>query len=242
MATAEPITPPPVPRAEPFPRAWTTAEFDRMRAMGLFAGRDVELAAGRVVERAGDGSPRPFVFTRKEYYALDDALFFYDQRVQLIGGVIVMESPMNPPHALGVRLATKVLERIFQDGYDVRAQLPIDLGLISEPHPDLAVVTVSPRDYGIDHPHTAVLVVEVAESTLEEDTHAKANLYAAGGVADYWVIDLAGNRVLVFRDPRPVATETFGHAYGRVSAHGPDDTLTPLAAPQARVKVADLLP
>ncbi len=74
-----------------------------MRDLGLFAGRDVELVAGTIRECPGGG---PFVFTRKEYYALDDNHFFRNQRVQLIGGVIVQESPMNPPHAVAVRLAT----------------------------------------------------------------------------------------------------------------------------------------
>ena len=51
----------------------------------------------------------------------------------------------------------------------------------------------------MQHPQAALLVIEVADSTLEEDTHDKTSLYAAGGIADYWVIDLTTNRVLVFR-------------------------------------------
>ena len=240
MATADLLTrPPAAPRRDPSPRLWTDAEFARMLQLGLFAGRDVELAAGTVLER---GTGDPFVFTRKEYYALGDNLFFRDQRVQLIGGAILEESPMNPPHATAVRLVTKALERVFGDGYDVRAQLPIDLGLISEPHPDLAVVTGSPRDYLVDHPKTALLVVEVSESTIEEDTHEKASLYASGGIADYWVVDLTTDRVIVFRDPRSAANSQFGQDYGSLSAYGRDNKLTPLAAPNARVLVGDLLP
>src|SRR5690606_36340499 len=97
------------------------------------------------------------------------------------------------------------------------------------------------RDYAAEHPKTALLVVEVSDTTLEEDTHAKASLYAAGGVADYWVIDVTG-RVLVFRDPKPAAAEPFGFVYAGVSAYGRDDTITPLAAPDQRIKVSDLLP
>jgi Uma2 family endonuclease len=244
MATAAPHTPPPAPfRKEPFPRPWTPAEFQKMQQMSLFAGRAVSLVGGQILEHApGDPAPRPVVFTRKEYYALDEGLFFLNQRVQLIGGVIVQESPMNPPHAVAVSLAQQVLTSLFGTGFHTRVQLPIDLGMISEPHPDLAVVTGSPRDYLTDHPHTALLVVEVAETTLEADTHEKANLYAAGGIADYWVIDLAGGRLLVFRDPKPFASEAFGHAYARVTALGPGDSVAPLAAPNSPVRVADLLP
>jgi Uma2 family endonuclease len=240
MATADLLTPKPTaPRRDPSPRLWTDTEFARMQQLDLFAGRDVELIGGTVIERH---TRVPFVFTRKEYYALDDNHFFRDQRVQLIGGVILQESPMNPPHATVVRLATKTLEQIWGAGYDVRAQLPLDLGLISEPHPDVAAVTGSPRDYFVDHPKTALLVIEVSDSTLEEDTHEKASLYASGGIEDYWVVDLVNDQVLVFRSPKPEARSKFGTNYASVSAHRRDDKLTPLAAPNARVLVNDLLP
>jgi Uma2 family endonuclease len=239
MATAEPITAPPATvRRDPSPRLWSPAEFQRMRDLGVFNGHAVELVAGTAVF-LDDG--RPFHFTRKEYYALSDAGFFQYQRVQLIRGVILLESPMNPLHALCIRLATKALERIFGDGFDVRVQIPLDLGLDTEPHPDLAVVTGSPRDYHTDHPKSALVVVEVSDSTFESDTHEKMSLYAAAGIREYWVIDTTG-RLLVFRDPRPEKDQPFGHAYGRVTAHGRDDVISPLARPDARINVADLLP
>src|SRR5436190_17959674 len=100
MATADLLTPPAPPRRDPSPRLWTDAEFARMQQLDLFAGRAVELIDGTVIERP---TGVPFVFTRKEDYALDDHQFFRDQRVQLIGGTILQESPMNPPHANAVR-------------------------------------------------------------------------------------------------------------------------------------------
>ena len=120
----------------------TPEEFRRALDLGIFSGRAVLLAEGQILERLADESnPQPIVFTRKEYYALWAADFFLDQRVQLIGGEIVQESPMNPHHVLCVRKATRTLERIFATGYDVRVQGPLNLAPISEPHPDLAVVT-----------------------------------------------------------------------------------------------------
>lgn len=241
MSTAAPLTPPSVaPRRDPSPRLWTDAEFARMQQLGLFSGRDVELIAGVVRER---GTGVPFVFTRKEYYALDKHGFLRDQRVQLIGGEILQEvTRMNPPHATAIRKTTKAIERVFGDGYDVRVQLPIDLGLTSEPEPDVAAVVGSIDDFAAQHPTSAVLVIEVADATIETDTHEKASLYASGGIADYWVIDLTTDRVLVFRSPQPDAKAKFGHDYASVSAFGRDDKLTPLAAPNARILVSDLLP
>jgi len=245
MATADLLTPPVAPRRDPAPRLWSDAEFARMQQLGLFAGRDVELIGGTVMERAG-GSARPFVYTRKEYYALGDNQFFRDhlndQRVQLIGGVILLESPMNTPHATAVSLGLAALQAVFGAGHHIRVQLHIDLGLISEPQPDLAAVTGSPRDYLADHPKTALLVIEVSDTTIRTDTHDKADLYAAGGIADYWVVDLTTGRVIVFRNPRPDAKSAFGHTYATLTAHGRDDKFTPLAAPHARVMAGDLLP
>src|SRR4051812_28896727 len=55
----------------------------------------------------------PVRFTRDEYYTLDRARFFRNQRVRLISGVLVQEPPTNPLHATGVRKATRALERVF---------------------------------------------------------------------------------------------------------------------------------
>jgi Uma2 family endonuclease len=211
-----------------------------MWELGIFAERDVELFAGTVRERF---SGAPFAFTRKEYYALGDNNFFRDQRVQLIGGVILEETvTISPRQATAIQLVSHTLGFAFDNGFDVRCRLPIDLGQVSEPEPDLAVVVGVPRDYMIDHPKTALLVVEVSDTTIQEDTHAKACLYASGGIADYWVIDLTTDRVLVFRSPRPDANSRFGHDYASLTARGRDDKLSPLAAPTARFLGSDLLP
>lgn len=240
MSIAAPLTPPPAaPRRDPSPRLWSDAEFARMQHLNLFGNHNVELVAGVVRDR---GTGAPFVFTRKEYYALGDNGFLRDQRVQLIGGEILQESPMNTPHATAVSLGLYALQAIFGAGHHIRVQLPIDLGLLSEPEPDLAAVTGTPRDHLVDHPKTALLVIEVSETTIQADTHEKASLYAAGGIADYWVVDLTTDRVLVFRSPKPDAKAKFGHDYAAVSAHGRNDKLAPLAAPNARVQVSDLLP
>lgn len=244
MATAEALTASAPPRRDPSPRLWTDAEFARMQELGLFGPLDAELRAGVVCDR---GTGRPFVFTRKEYYALGDNHFFRDQhfgdqRVQLVGGEILEESPMNTPHATAVTLGLYALQPSFGVGQHVRVQLPLDLGLTSEPEPDLAVVTGSARDHLADHPKAALLVIEVSDTTIEYDTHDKASLYAAGGVQDYWVVDLTREQVVVFRSPRPEIGTAFGSHYGEVRAHGRDAVLTPLAAPNAHVAVSDLLP
>jgi Uma2 family endonuclease len=227
-------------RRDPFPRPWTPAEFERACGLGVFAGRAVELIDSQIVERTG-GDLRPFVFTRKEYQALDDGQFFRDQRVQLIAGEILQESPMNRPHVKAVWKTTKALERVFAPGHHVLSQAALDLGLTSEPQPDAAVISGTIDDYD-DHPTTAVLVVEVSETTYDSDVTVKAGLYAAAGIKEYWVIDLVRHRLVTMRNPEPRASEPHGHWYATIAAFDEDKSVSPLSAPDARIRVADLLP
>ena len=239
MTTVELDTPAGV-RRDPYPRPWTAAEFARACGLGVFAGRAAELHDAQIVERT-DADLRPFVFTRKEYASLYDNQFFQNQRVQLIAGEILRELPMNRPHAKSMFKTTKALERAFSDDYHVQCQIPLGLGLTSQPIPDAAVILGTIDDYD-DHPTTAVLVVEVSETTYDSDVTKKASLYAAAGITDYWIVDIARRRVLVMRDPRPHDGEPHGYRYAALAPYADDATIAPLAAPTARVRVADLLP
>jgi len=58
----------------------------------------------------------------------------------------------------------------------------------SEPEPDVVVIRGAPRDSLADHPSTAALVVEVADSRLRFDRTVKGRLYARAGIADYWIV------------------------------------------------------
>jgi Uma2 family endonuclease len=146
---------------------------------------------------------------------------------------------MNPPHATAIELATDALRTAFGSGWRVRVQLPLVLGLDTDPLPDIAIVAGKPRDTPT-HPTTAALVVEVSDTTLALDLTEKAELYATGGVANYWVLDLTGLRLLVFRDPAPVPAG--GTAYRTHQTLGPAESVTPLAASNSPITVSDLLP
>jgi Uma2 family endonuclease len=81
----------------------------------------------------------------------------------------------------------------------------------------------------------------VADATLSYDLTTKAELYATAGVADYWVLDLNGRQLHVFRDPQHNAALNVT-AYQTHNILGPNDTVSPLAAPTGAIRVADLLP
>src|SRR5258708_5577650 len=100
-------------------------------------------------------------WTREEYYRMADDGYFNGQRVELIGGEIVVMSPQNPRHFSEIKRVETQLEFVFDHGYWIRTQGPLSFGLTSDPEPDLAVVRGTVDDYSDTHPTTALLVVEI---------------------------------------------------------------------------------
>jgi Uma2 family endonuclease len=172
-------------------------------------------------------------WTCAEFHRFGDMGVFEGRRAMLIDGVILEEGPMNPPHALTLELVEPALRAAFGTGWRIRGQSPLVLGQDLDPEPDFAVIAGSPRGSS-GHPTTAELVIEVADSSLDFDTKDKRLLYARSGIREYWVVDINGRKLLVYRDPQ---------AGDYVSQHsfGPTDAVSPLAVPTATVQVADLL-
>jgi len=141
------------------------------------------------------------LWTCAEFHRLGDAGVFEGRRAMLIGGVILEEGPRNPPHAITLELVEAAVRDAFGAGWRIRGQSPLVLGQDLDPEPDLAVVAGVPCG-STGHPTTAVLVVEVADSSLAFDTSEKRLLYARAGIPDYWVVDVNGRRLLVYRDPQ----------------------------------------
>ncbi|MBV8847089.1 MAG: Uma2 family endonuclease, partial [Bryobacterales bacterium] len=83
-------------------------------------------------------------------------------------------------------------------------------------------------------PNDLVLIVEVADTTLEFDIQIKAPLYARAGIPEYWILDLKGRRLIVHRNPS-------GSVYRSVVAFSGQERVAPLAAPDREIAVADLL-
>jgi Uma2 family endonuclease len=170
-----------------------------------------------------------------------DAGLFREQRVELIEGEIFQMPPMKTPHAAALELGERELEAVFGPTYWVRNQLPLHFGPRSEPQPDLAVVLGGPRDFA-DHPTTSLLVVEISDATLSYDRRRKGSLYAKAGIADYWIVNLHKWQLEIYRQPIPDPSRRYGFGYSSVHVVGANDAASPLAAPEARIKVADLLP
>lgn len=180
-------------------------------------------------------------WTRQEYYRMAADGYFEGQRVELIGGEIVVMSPQNFRHGSGLERIARVVERAFGPKYWVRTQQPLNLSLDSSPEPDVYVVTGSPDDYS-DHPRRAALVIEVSDTTLAFDRGRKASLYARGRVADYWIVNLLDHQLEVYRAPVSDKTQQLGFRYGSRTILNAGNTISPLAKPKVEIQVRKLLP
>lgn len=181
-------------------------------------------------------------WTRVEYDSLIETGFFGpSDKIELLGGQLCVSEPQNSPHARAISLGLEAIQRALAPGWHVRVQLPIALDDESEPEPDLAVVSGGPRDYA-DHPSRPALVVEVADSSLALDCEHKGSLYARARLPEYWIVNLVDRVLEVHREPGLDAGAQYGWAYRVALTLGPDEHVTPLAAPSARILVADFLP
>lgn len=170
---------------------------------------------------------------RAEYDRLVDAGSFDGEKVELIDGRLLAMSPQGGRHAFSVTRLTKLLVLALGDRADVRAQVPLAASDISEPEPDIAIVT--PGEYLDDHPQRALLVIEIAQASLRQDRTIKKVLYATAGVPEYWIVNLEAGVVEAYREPG-------GETYGAQTEYGRDATITVPGFDDVRIAVCDFIP
>ena len=174
-------------------------------------------------------------WSRAEYdRAIEAGVFGPDARLELIEGAILAMGPQGSRHFTGIELVVDALRTAFGDGYRVRIQGPLATGEDSEPEPDVAVVAGGARAYRDAHPTTALLVVEVSDTSLHTDRTVKQRLYARCGIPEYWILALPDRCLEVYRDPGADGYRSVIHRAG--------ESVAPLAHPDAAIAVASLLP
>ena len=144
------------------------------------------------------------LFTVADYHRLGEAgVLGEDDRVELIDGDIVEMSPIGSSHAgLVIRLTRWFVEHAGDRGV-VSVQNPLRIGDRCEPQPDLLLLKPRPDDYADDHPRPAdvLLLVEVADSSWQTDRSVKLPMYASAGIAEVWLVDVAGAAIEVHTQP-----------------------------------------
>jgi Uma2 family endonuclease len=179
--------------------------------------------------QAAEGLPR-WRWTAAEIERLTAAGYFHeDERFELLGGEIVPMSPKGRRHEiirlkLGYRFARLASEDVF-----VAAEPQFNLGPDTYLVPDLLVhpnAIATPDVRGGD----AMLVVEVAETSLTYDLKTKVKLYAAHGVPEYWVINASTLMTTVHTQPS-------GDVYASAPEIAPDKLLVPTMVPSIAISL-----
>lgn len=129
-----------------------------------------------------------------------------DDPVELLQGWLVTKMPKNPPHRLATQLTHEALTPLVPAGYYVDDQEPLTTAE-SEPEPDVMVVRGHRRDYHDHHPgpQDVVLVIEVADTTLQRDRTLKKQIYARGRIPVYWIINLIEQQIECYTHPSDAA-------------------------------------
>ncbi len=182
------------------------------------------------------------LWTRDEYYLAAEQGVFDGQRVELIEGEIISMAPQSSEHFSGIQFVSRVLKRVLPPDCHVRQQGPLQVSEVSEPEPDFCLVRGAEDDYVKAHPTSALLVVEVANTSLEFDRKLKPHLYAEAIVPEYWVLDLLNRQLHVFRGPLADAAAPGGHRYETSQTIQADGIVSPLAVPDATICVQEMLP
>ncbi|HUO11730.1 MAG TPA: Uma2 family endonuclease [Caulobacteraceae bacterium] len=180
-----------------------------------------------------DAGARRRVFTVDEVLAMQrTGVFEDDEKFELLEGeLVLMQSKLNP-HELYKNNLVRAFYRLLPDHVAPWVQATLYLRPNNAPDPDIMLF---PRGRSIETlaPEEVYLLVEVADTTLATDLGVKATLYARFKVAEYWVIDVSARRLVVHRDPD-------GDVWREIRVFGADDTVAPLAFPEAAVRLADL--
>jgi Uma2 family endonuclease len=217
-------------------RRWTPDEFRRLASSSVLSDAvKLDLADGEIVDC---GSRAPYLFNRDEYYSLaEQGILGPDERTELIyGRIITRMSPIGQPHNIAVSKTANALERAFGDAFFTEQQMSLHVASGSEPQPDVMVLAGVPDNYAdAPRPADVLLLVAVSNTTLHYDRSTKSTLYAENGIADYWIVNLRSRTLEVYRQPE-------GDAYVSLRVYDETEAVAPLAAPNAAVRVADLLP
>lgn len=174
-------------------------------------------------------------WTRDECYRLMEAGLLPEGKFELINGDIILKMGHNPPHVLTCMKTLNALAGIF--GFEfMQSQAPLAVSGQNDPEPDTAVLPRPLAEYVTTPPAAeARLIVEVSDTTLRWDLTTKALVYSQAGAIEYWVVNINARTLHVFQQPGT-------NGYGSETVLTPEKEVRPQAAPDAVIRVSDLLP
>ena len=178
-----------------------------------------------------------WVFHVDEYHKMSEAgILSEDDRVELIEGEIIKMSPIGSRHAACVKRLNALLNRRVGQAAIISVQDPIRLDDYSEPEPDIALLKFRDDFYSQSLPTAddVLLIIEVADTSVEYDRSVKLPLYARAGIPEVWLADLPGDGVEAYSEPVNGAYQKF-----RRAKRG--EVLTPEEFPGLMLSVDEIL-
>ena len=179
-------------------------------------------------------------WTRAECVVLEASGLLDQQKLELVEGELISKMSKKRPHVNSVALLAGWLVQTFGLMF-VNQEAPIDVAPednpTNEPQPDIIVLKQELSHFRSANPRSEdlLLVIEIADTSLNFDLTTKAALYARAGIQEYWVLDVCSRRLLVHREPK-------SGNYTCVAAYSETESVAPLAAPQKKFRVADAFP
>jgi Uma2 family endonuclease len=177
--------------------------------------------------------PRFHISVHQYQKMIETGVLSKSDRVELIEGEMFEAAPIGARHAAITRRINALLSRSVGNLAVVDIGGPVKLGEFSEPQPD--VMLLRPSDYNTQIPEAGdvILLIEISDSTLASDRSSKLALYARHGIPEYWIVDLAGECVEVYRDPG-------SNAYSEKRIASGAEVVAPRAVPSVNITVRDI--
>ena len=173
-------------------------------------------------------------FTVAEYYAMADAgILSENDRVELLDGDFIVMPPVGNWHAFSVNSIVAIFpSTLLEDRAILSVQNPVRLDNCNEPQPDAMLLRWRDDFYRNGHPGPAdvLLLIEVADSSVEFDRTVKLAAYARAGIPELWIVARAEHRIEAYTEPA-------GNEYATVRHFGPGETVSPQAFPDITLEV-----
>jgi Uma2 family endonuclease len=177
------------------------------------------------------------LFTVDEFLRMEEAGILSDDcRYELIRGEVIEVPRPASAHASRVKRLIRVFTSRLGESVIVGVQDPVVLDRYSAPLPDVVLLRPKTDFYSEAHPESedVLLLVEVADSSLNWDRTVKAGLYAETGIAEYWLLDVRGDALIVHSDLR-------NGMYASISTRRRGETVIPKQLPAFEFRVDDIL-
>ncbi len=128
-------------------------------------------------------------------------LFTPGARIELIDGQITDMPPIGSEHSGCAGWLNNYLIQQVQQKAIVFMQNPLRLGGFSEPLPDIMLLKPRADFYRKSHPlaEDVLLLIEIADSSVNYDKNVKIPLYARYGIIETWLVNIPQQIIHVYQ-------------------------------------------